>query len=278
VIDEILVCIEGSPSGKAAIETGIRIARKLGADLVGLAIVDEPDIRAGAATGIGGASYKKVRDDALVEHAEAQVEKWLNEFSARCREAGVAARALEERGRPAATILARMETYDLVLMGRHANFKFETTANDSNTRDQILHRTRKPVLVVPEEEPPATNKILTAFDGSSAAKRAIASFADSGLGAGAEITVACVDDDGATAFELASRGVELYGQLGIKAQAMNIVSVLPIADALLEARAKLGASMIVMGAYAHSKIAQLLWGSVTRELVEKTPVPLYLNH
>lgn len=278
MINEILICLEGSTSGRTAVDAGIRIARTLGAGLAGLAIVDEPDIRAGAATGIGGASYKRVRDDALVEHAEAQVEKWLSEFISRCQTAGVPARALEQHGRPAATILAQMDPYDLVLMGREANFKFETAAEDSQTRDQVLHRTRKPVLVIPETPVTPTARVLTAFDGSSAAKRAIASFSESGLGKDCEVTVACVDDDGATAFEMASRGVELFAHFKIKAQPMNLVSVLPIAEALLEARGKLNADMIVMGAYAHSKFSQLLWGSVTQQLVEKTPVPLYLHH
>jgi nucleotide-binding universal stress UspA family protein len=56
------------------------------------------------------------------------------------------------------------------------------------------------------------------------------------------------------------------------------VSVLPIADALVEARARLGAGLMVMGAYTKSAFSELIWGSVTRELVEKTRVPLLLQH
>jgi nucleotide-binding universal stress UspA family protein len=278
MIHNILVCLEGSPSGQRAVDLAIQIAHQLSARLAGLAIVDEPDIRAGAATGIGGSSYKKQRDDALLEDAQRQVEQWLAEFSARCRKEGITGRPVEERGRPAATILEEMQHHDLVLMGRDANFKFETVASDPKTRDAILQRSRKPVLVVPENPPVDSSRVLAAFDGSSAAKRALHSFGDSGLGGGAELYVASVEDDGAVAWEMASRGVEILRQHDFKASPQNLVSTLTIAEALLEERRRLGARMMVMGAYARSRFSELVWGSITRDLLEKTPVPLYLHH
>ena len=35
---------------------------------------------------------------------------------------------------------------------------------------------------------------------------------------------------------------------------------------------------MVMGAFAHSRLRHLFHGSVTRGLVEKTTIPLYLQH
>ena len=278
MIRQVLVCIEGSPSGARAVEMGVEIARGHGASLVGLAIVDEPDIRAGEATGIGGSSYKKQRDQSLLEDAQRQVAEWLAGFSERCRAAGVPAQSLEERGRPAATILEEMRNYDLTLMGRHANFTFETAASDRQTRDAVLHQARKPVIVVPEQPPVPSPRVLIAFDGSSASKRAVRSFAESGLGADSELHVASADDDGVHAWEMASRGVDILKEYGLPAEPQSVVSVLPIADALLQVRERLGARMMVLGAYTRSRLSELIWGSVTRALVEKTPVPLYLHH
>jgi nucleotide-binding universal stress UspA family protein len=278
MIQNVLVCLEGSESGKRAVEMAIQIARQLRARLAGLAIVDEPDIRAGAATGIAGASYKKQRDDALVEDAERQVEKWLEDFSTLCRQEGIPARAVEERGRPAATILEEMQRHDLVLMGRDANFKFETAASDAQTRDAVLHRARKPVIVVPEGPPLGATKVMLAFDGSSASKRAVQSFAESGLAGGSELYVASVEDDGAVAWEIATRAVTMLRDLELEAEPRNLVSTLSIAEALLQERERLGARMIVMGAYTRPRLVELVWGSITHELLAKTPVPVYLHH
>jgi nucleotide-binding universal stress UspA family protein len=278
VIKQILVCIEGSPSGERAVETSIQLARQLGASLTGLAIVDEPDIRAGAATGIGGSAYKRQRDDALLEDAQKQATEWLLRFIERCRQDGVDARPLTERGRPAATILEEMKGYDLTLMGRHANFTFETAAQDRQTRDAVLHNARKPVMVMPEDSRLDVQKVLLAFDGSSASKRAVRSFAESGLGSGAEVHVASSDDDGTVAWEMATRAVDILREYEIRGQQHSVVSVLPIADALLQLRERLGAGLIVMGAYTRSRLSEMIWGSVTRALIAGTPVPLYLHH
>jgi nucleotide-binding universal stress UspA family protein len=67
-------------------------------------------------------------------------------------------------------------------------------------------------------------------------------------------------------------------QLNVLAQLHNVVSPLSIADALLELRAKLGAGLMVMGAYTSLRVKELIWGSVTRDLIEKTEVPLYMHH
>jgi nucleotide-binding universal stress UspA family protein len=279
MIKEILVCLEGSPSSEAATKTAIDLARGLRAKLVGLAIVDEPDIRAGAATGIGGASFKHERDETLMADARKQAADWLAMFERRCREAKIPAHALEVVGRPAAAILAETEKRDLTVIGRDANFRFETEPDDAQTREAILHRAARPVLLVPETASSGIGKkVVVAYDGSGAAKRAIASFAGSGLAEGRQVHVATVDDNGEEAFEMASRAVELLQGLGLAATPHNIVSALSNIDALFNFATELGAGMVVMGAFAHSRIAQLFHGSVTRGLVEKTTIPLYLQH
>jgi nucleotide-binding universal stress UspA family protein len=277
MIKDMLVCLEGSPSSGQATELAIRLGLALEANLVGLAIVDEPDIRAGAASGIGGSSYKRDRDAALLKDAHEHAEQWIEAFLARCREVGVAARALEQRGRPAATILVEMRQHDLTFIGRNVNFLFETEEHDKTTRDAVVARAPKPVMVVPETLVEAGRAVLIAYDGSTAAKRALRAFADSGLAKDRPIHVASVGDEGAPAYELAAVGCELLREQGIKAQPHSVVSVLSIAEAILMQRQKLGAGILVSGAYAHSRLSHLIWGSVTHELLEKTVVPLFLH-
>jgi nucleotide-binding universal stress UspA family protein len=296
LIQEVLVCLEGSPSSDAATRVALGIARALRAKLVGLAIVAEPDIRAGTATGIGGSSFKHERDEALVADAHKHAADWLALFDRRCREAGVEARALEIVGRPAQSILAEMESRDLTIMGRDANFRFETESDDQKTREAILHGATRPVLLVPEPAPDPSEPVddltgaslvdrgglgkvvVIAYDGSRAAKRALESFAGSGLARGREVHVATVDDDGATAWEMAAKAVETLDTLGVAAKPHNIVSVLSNTDALFKFAAEMGAGFMVMGAFAHSRLKAIFSGSVTRGLVETTTIPLYLQH
>jgi len=275
---EILVCLEGSESTQRAIDVAIDLARTLPAGLVGLAIVDRPDIVAGAATSIGGASFRRDRDAALLADAHEHARTWLTDFVGRARRARVAARALEIAGSPVEMILAEVPRHDLTVIGRDVNFRFETQDHDRFTRDRILRRAGKPILVVPDPPGPGKGAVLVAYDGSPAAARALHSFVDCGLARDREVHVTTVNDDGARAFEIATRGCALLSRLGIRAIADNVVSTETTAAALLSRRTKIGAGMMVIGGYIPSPLARLVWGSVTHEVIEHAAVPVFLHY
>ncbi len=279
MLKNLLVCLEGSASTATAVHLAIDLAKPLRAHLVGLAIVDEPDIRAGTPTSIGGSAFKHERDEALVAEARHRAHDAIALFERRCREAGVAARSLEVVGRPVDAILDEMTTRDLTVIGRDANFKFEIETEDSGTRDAILHRATSPVLLVPESARPTLGgTVLVAYDGSGAAKRALASFAASGLAVGREIHVVTIDDNGARAWEIANRAVETLRAADLPAKGHNLVSLLSNVEVITRLAREIDAGLIVMGAFTRSRLRELFSGSVTRSLVETTEVPLYLQH
>jgi nucleotide-binding universal stress UspA family protein len=282
VIEDILVCLEGSPSTEATTMTAIEIARERNASIAGIAIVDEPDIRAGTPMGIGGSSFKHERDKSLLADAGTHADDWLATFEGRCKAAGLPVRTLEIVGRPAEIIIAEMERHDLTLMGRDANFRFETESDDRATREKILRHASHPILLVPERatdaQPALGATVLVAYDGGAAATRALTSFAASGLAQSRNIHVATVDDDGEKAWEMAERAVQSLHAMGVQATVHSIVSVLPNAEALVKFGVEIGAGLVVMGAFASSRMAELFGGSATRALAERSPIPLYLQH
>jgi nucleotide-binding universal stress UspA family protein len=279
MVHEILICLEGSPSGSRAVDVAITLAGELDAAIVGLAIVDEPDIRAAAATPIGGASYKAQRDEALVDDARERAKQWLDDFTLRCRAAEVLGLGMEVTGSPAATILREARRRDITILGRQANFRFETEDSDWQTRDAVLRGAGKPVVIVPESRADdAGPAVLVAYDGTPASVRALASFAGSGLARDRQVHVLSVGDEGTTAWELAEKGVARLGELGVAAQSHHVVSLQSTAEAILDVRQKLGAGMIVQGAYAHSRFKRMLWGSVTRDMLSQTVVPVFVHY
>ena len=242
MIKDILVCLEGSASSERATDLAIEIARELSARLMGLAIVDEPNIRAGAATGIGGASFKQHRDEVLLEHAHKKAADWLLLFEARCRDAGIAARTLELRGRPAPKILEELQPHDMTLdrtrcelplrdQGRGRRDARQHPAPRGQAGDRRARASRR-------RAGPTCWSLTTEARPSN---RALRAFAESGLASGRKVHVASVQDDGEEAWEMASRGVELLKTLSVAAKPRSVVSALPIADAILETRARLGA-------------------------------------
>ena len=75
------------------------------------------------------------------------------------------------------------------------------------------------------------------------------------------------------------RMLKSYGRHGVVARAEE---ALPdghaISDVLLSRAANFGADLIVAGAYHHSRLRESVFGGVTRDLLERMPVPLLLSH
>lgn len=51
-----------------------------------------------------------------------------------------------------------------------------------------------------------------------------------------------------------------------------------VSDTLLKEAAEMGADLIVMGAYGHSRFREWVLGGVTREMIEKSKLPLLMAH
>jgi nucleotide-binding universal stress UspA family protein len=52
----------------------------------------------------------------------------------------------------------------------------------------------------------------------------------------------------------------------------------PFGETLLRKVRELGADMLVMGAYAHSPLRELILGGVTRYVLEHADVPVLMRH
>jgi nucleotide-binding universal stress UspA family protein len=286
MVKNILVCIDGSASSEETTLAAIKIARERNATLVGMAIGHAPgsqsDTRAGTRAGIHGSRFDRRWTNLRPVDAHAYAAMLLATFERRCRSAGVPVRVLEVVTRSPEDVIAEIERHDLTLVGHEANFQFESKGDHRTMREKILRRTSRPVLLIPDDatgmSDPLGPTVLVAYDGGPAAARALASFVASGLGESRDVHVATVGDDGEKAMETAMHAVENLRASGIKATPHGIVSALPDSDALVELGAKLGVGLVVMGAFARSRIKEMFSGSLTRALVADSPTPIYLQH
>jgi nucleotide-binding universal stress UspA family protein len=51
-----------------------------------------------------------------------------------------------------------------------------------------------------------------------------------------------------------------------------------VAEALRQEAHAFGADMIVMGAFVHSRLRELMFGGVTRSMLGQSSIPLFLSH
>jgi nucleotide-binding universal stress UspA family protein len=277
MLRSILVGLDGSPFSASAVELGIGWAKRSGATLVGLGIVDEPTILEPEAVPLGGGAFKEHRDEYLLADARRKVEQLLGELSQRCASAGVACKVLENVGLPSEQILLEAQRYDLILLGQKTFFHFETQLGPDETLHKVLKGSPRPVVAAPEKLDGGTS-VVVAYDGSLQAARTLQAFQTLLADRTQEIHVVSAHPEAELAQQHAARAVEFLGFHGITAQCHALVTHAAPAQVILEQVKLLNAGLLVMGAYGHSALREFFFGSVTRNLLKGSTVPLFLYH
>lgn len=274
----ILVGLDGSPQSEAAMELGLRWAAQRNAMLVGLGVIDEPGIRAGEPVPLGGSSFKQQRDEALVADARRTVEQLLERFALRCAEAGVACKLLEDVGAPSEQIALEAQRYDLILLGQGTAFQAAGTKEDAGeTLKAILRDSPRPIVTVPPQQS-NNGTVLIGYDGSLQAARTLQALALLDLCAGQDVHVVCVHEDRLEAAKRADRAMDYLDFHGIKAHRHSLAPEKDIGEVLLDQAASLNAGLLAMGAYGQPTLKEFFFGSVTKTLLRRSSLPLFLYH
>lgn len=170
---------------------------------------------------------------------------------------------------------------DLVVLGQ---------SDDSNRRDttvrdlaeQVLMEVGRPVLVVPSagEFSAMPKNIIAAWDGSREAAVALQSALPALRGA-RRVTLVSLrhprDEDNAQLL-LVSDMIQFLLRHGVQARAESEVTEIDIADALLSRVSDLGADLLVMGGYSHSRLRERILGGVTRQILAQMTAPVLMAH
>ena len=149
--------------------------------------------------------------------------------------------------------------------------------------EEVVLAVGRPILVVPY----AGNwgeigrRVLVGWDSSREATRAINDAIP--LLAGAEsVTVIAVDPAGGPAGHGEVPGADIALHLarhGVKATIEATVSAgIGAGNALLSRASDLEADLLVMGAYGHSRVRELLLGGATRTVLESMTLPVLMAH
>ena len=174
------------------------------------------------------------------------------------------------------------------LHGRHADLivigqldRDDSKARSSRTPpENVMLLAGRPALVVPYAGAfeQVGNRVLIGWDASREAARAV-NDALPLLQAADMVTVMTVDSelDGAR-IPGADIAVHL-ARHGVAAQVENTVSAgVGIGDVLLSRASDLDADLLVMGAYAHSRLREMIVGGATRTVLASMTVPVLMSH
>ncbi len=274
----LLVHLDPSKSSAKRAEAAIALAAGHGAHLTALVAAPAPSVP----------SYVEAQIPASVfEHARAAALESLTAagqaFAKRAGAAGVAYEVRTELARePLAELISRHARYaDLAILGQ--SDPDDPMSGDPELSEDVILGCGRPVLMVPYIGALRTpgRKIVVAWDAGREAARAV-NDAIPLLAAAEQVTVLIVnpkrgpgahgDEPGADiATHLARHGVNV----DVKVYTQRDLS---IADVILARISDDGADLVVMGAYGHARLREMVLGGVTREMFRHMTVPLFMSH
>lgn len=148
------------------------------------------------------------------------------------------------------------------------------------TAEAVLFGSGKATLLVPEDaQPMPIGHVMIAWDGSREAARAVAD-AREFLTRAKRVTILSVTDEK----ELPSNiiGQQLVDHLARHKISADIAIAIgngrPVAETLQDYAHEIGAGLLVMGAFAHSRMRDFVLGGATSGILKNLRIPALLSH
>lgn len=262
----ILVELGTEQRVEISLPTVLALGRRFGASLIGLHVMPPPFV---PLAWEGGASV--YIEPALIE-AQRRTARAVRDRAETCfrRLAGAQeVRWVEAEGEPEALLTAAARASDLAVAARPEG------VGGAGLVEQLVLTAGVPVLMVPPgvtAEP--GRSVLVGWNGTREATRAVHEALPFLTGAGRVRLLAV----GERAEASLGDAVGMLHRHGVAAQPMAIAAPDGHAGEILLAEARThGADLLVIGAYGHARLRELVFGGATRQILREAGVPVLLG-
>jgi nucleotide-binding universal stress UspA family protein len=279
MVQNILIPTDGSDYGKTAIDYGIHIARKLNAQLIGVHVVDILLIRGPVFTDISGSvglpPYQELLP-AIESDLEAKADSILKDFRKQCEAGGVHPETMKVTGIIDETIIEQgKKCCDWILLAqRGEHFHIDGGAILGTTAQSVVRRSGKPVFVTPKQFR-EINNMAVAYDGSAPAHKALKLASELSARTGWPLSVVIIATDRSVGEKISKQAEEFLSSFKINGATLILQGKED--KELLEFVRKETVDLLVMGAFGHNRLRELLVGSTTSSVIRKSPIPVLLT-
>ncbi len=276
-LHDIVVYVDGAEATKARVGFAVALAKEHGAHLIGIAFAPT------ALLPLYGADVGFADMSEVLASVKSQGAKALQAFEASAKAAGVTAEARLMQG------MSEEFPHDFAHAARHADLAILGQPRDGDPLigqyalvERCLFASGRPVIIVPAspEKLALKGAVVAAWDGSAEAARAI-NDAMTFLKQAARV-VLVVGVTGAQDEEDGPETDDMVAHLkrhGVMAEAMRVkAGEGDIGRLLLSTAKNLGADLMVMGAFHHSRWREFILGGVTLTVLEEATIPLIMAH
>ena len=268
----ILLELVDDPQNEARIVCGRDLASRFEAELVGIHVSPPPFVPVGYGEGaayIGPELFEAQREaNRLIrERVEAL-------FRRLCEPAKLPVRDIYEEGDPGTMLAEAARGADLTLAAQESVGGLDALA--ARPIDHVILSAGGPVLMLPGQgcDPAMGRRPAVAWNGSREAARALKDALPFLVTAEA-VTLLAGGENAAASLDAAAA---LLRRHAVPVQTRQLPAFHGSAGAaLLEAAAAERADLLVMGAYGHSRLREIVLGGATREVLRQADVPVLFS-
>ncbi len=274
----LLLHLDNSSGCRNRLDAAFALARDFEARIEGLFVVPDYIVPSYVEAQI---SVDLITD--VTEKAIARAEETLAEYTQLARDAGVEFDAEVVEGQIIPILREHSKYADLMLLGQDQPDDPDNASY--GLADALLFEGACGCLLVPHSvkiEPPG-KRILLAWNASRESARALHE-AMPLLARADELVVLSSEPDGADSglaqgHPHAQRLARFLESHGIESVSSGISDPdLTPSQAIIGQALDMRADLIVMGAYGHTRLREIILGGTTRDLLKQTPAPLLLAH
>jgi nucleotide-binding universal stress UspA family protein len=278
MIERILIPTDGSDHGKTALEYGIYIARRLGAKITGLHVVDIRLMQGPVFTDVSGSMglppYQEFLPS-IQRGLDERAEGILKAFKTRCEEGGLQPQTIKSIGIIDEIIIEEGQQADLIVLARRGEH-FHLTAGGilGSTAESVVRKSGKPVMVTPETFKEIESMGL-AYDGSKPAEHALRLAAELSYAATWPLTIIMITEDHSVEANLISKVEDFLEPYKIDSETVVLTGkedreiIKFIQEGSIE--------LMVMGAFGHNRLREFILGSTTSHVISKSTIPVLLT-
>lgn len=283
-MNKILACIDTRGNTDAVIDWAAWAARRQGGALEFLHVLERhPEVA--TVTDFSGTLGLDAQESLLKELSDQDGQRSvaLREAGrellshARSRAATAGVEQLDARLRHGDFIDTAIELQreaDLFVLGEHHHASAQARIRAEHHLERVIRGITPPVLVATTEAFEAPQRVVVAFDGSPAARKALARLSQHPLVVGLPVLVAMVAPDTTLARQQLREAQIALQATGAVAET-ELVAGEP-QKVLPELVKRQAPALLVMGAFGHSRLRQLLIGSTTASLLRMSDVPVLI--
>jgi nucleotide-binding universal stress UspA family protein len=213
-------------------------------------------------------------DGELIERQRTDIEARLIQLQQKFTDAAGTGVDVEWHGdlmEPSRLVIGLARMADLIVSGSPEGAKVGNLHRSMDLGNLLLHAGRPVLLAAASAEHLLAKNVLVAWKDSREARRAVVD-AIPLLSGASEVVVATVDRDATRQAKQSVADVTVFlGRHGIRARA-EVVSEKGDAAVLKALAGSMHADLIVAGAYGHSRLRELVFGGVTRSLLDEIGV------